>query len=278
MILRDKTAAVTGAASGIGRELALQLADEGCTIAISDIDADGLAETARIVSTRGVAVDCAQLDVANRAEVHAWADRLASEFGPVYLVINNAGVSVTATAESISYDDLERVMNVNFWGVVHGTKAFLPHLRRAGEGCIVNLSSGLGLVGIPRLAGYVASKFAIRGFTEALQQELELEDCGITAICVHPGFVKTGIVHTARMADPEILGMDREQMVASFNRLARTTAGQAARAIIQGVKKGRRRILIGADARFGDLLQRLTPAGCRRFVVRKARPGPGTRG
>ena len=271
--LENRGAAVTGAASGIGRALALCLAAEGCRVAISDVNEEGLAETGRLVGGKGVPVDCQRVDVADRRAVHAWADRLAAEFGPLHLIFNNAAVLLNTTVEMASYEDLEWLMGVNFWGVVHGTKAFLPHLKKAGEGCVVNVSSIAGLVGVPRQAPYSASKFAVRGFTEALRQDLEIEGCGVTAISVHPGGVKTGIARSSRMGGEKVLGLDRDDIVDGFQRLARLSADRAARHIIRGVKRNRRRVLVGADAYVLDCIQRLFPAGHQRFMVRRARPG-----
>lgn len=269
--LRDKWAAITGAGSGIGRALAIQLADEGCRVAISGLTNEGLSETARLVGARGALVDSTLVDVADREAVHAWADRLVAVQGAPHLVFNNAGVVFITTVETMSYEDLEWVMRTNFWGVVHGTKAFLPHLKRAGEGRIVNVSSVLGLVGFATQAPYTASKFAIRGFTEALRQELEVEDCGVSAICVYPSGVKTNLLRSARMCDGEVLGMERGTVADGFDHLARISADRVARAIIRGVKRNKPRILIGRDARLADCLQRLLPTGYRRLIVNRMR-------
>jgi NAD(P)-dependent dehydrogenase (short-subunit alcohol dehydrogenase family) len=263
---------VTGAAAGIGRALALQLADAGCRVAVSDKDEEALAETARLVAARGAQVDSTRVDVTDRDAVQRWADRLADDFAGVRLVFNNAGVSLSATAETMSYEDLERLFAVNFWGVVHGTKAFLPHLRKAGDGCIVNMSSVFGLFAIPRQAAYCASKFAVRGFTEALQQELAVERCGVKAISVHPAGVRTDIIRSAPMVGSRVLGYDREQICDGFDRLARISADRAARKILRGVRRGRSRILVGFDAYKADWMQRLLPSLYQRLVVRRARP------
>jgi len=169
-----KVAAITGAASGIGRALALDLVSRGTAVALSDVDEVGLAETVTMCEGRGVKVTSARVDVASKDAVFAWADAVVAEHGRVDLVVNNAGVALADDIESMTYDDLEWLININFWGVVHGTKAFLPHLRANGSGHIVNLSSVFGLISVPSQSAYNAAKFAVRGFTDALRMELEI--------------------------------------------------------------------------------------------------------
>jgi short-subunit dehydrogenase len=169
---RNKVAAITGAGSGIGRALAVQLAERGCDLALSDVHADGLRQTAALVEPMGVRVTTAQVDVAVRDQVRAWAARAANEHGKVNLIINNAGVAHAGTVEATDYADYEWIMGINFWGVVHGTKEFLPYLIESGEGHVINVSSVFGLFAQPMVSAYNASKFAVRGFTEALRQEL----------------------------------------------------------------------------------------------------------
>ncbi len=271
--LAGRVAAVTGAASGIGRALALELARERAELALSDVDEAGLAETAGAARALGAHVSEARLDVADRAAVHAWAERVVLEHGCANLVINNAGVGLGATISDVSYADLEWLFGVNFWGVVHGTKAFLPHLRAAGEGHVVNVSSVFGLIAVPGQAAYNAAKFAVRGFTECLRMELDLEDAGVSATCVHPGGIRTNIARSARVV-PREGGPTREEMNARFDALARTTPEVAARAILRGVKRNARRVLIGADAHAIAALQRLFPARYQALVVRQARKSP----
>jgi butyryl-CoA dehydrogenase len=162
---------------------------------------------------------------------------------------------------------------VNFWGVVHGTKAFLPHLRAAGEGHVVNVSSVFGLIAVPGQAAYNAAKFAVRGFTECLRMELELEGANVSATCVHPGGIRTNIARSARVV-PREGSPTREEMNARFDALARTTPEAAARAILRGVKRNARRVLIGADARAISALQRMLPTRYQALVVRLARRSP----
>ncbi|HEX4902885.1 MAG TPA: SDR family oxidoreductase, partial [Acidimicrobiales bacterium] len=173
--LHGRVAAITGAGSGIGRALAVELARHGTHLALSDVDEVGLAETVTLAEGLGVKVTSARVDVADRAAVHAWADQVVADHGQVHLIFNNAGVALGATVEGVSYEDLEWLMGINFWGVVHGTKAFLPHLRAAGTGHVVNISSVFGLLGIPSQSAYNAAKFAVRGFTDALRMELEID-------------------------------------------------------------------------------------------------------
>ncbi len=203
MELEERVAAVTGAASGIGRELAVLLAKKGADLAISDVDEVGLAETVDLAKKAGakVTITSQRLDVADREAVHAWADQVVADHGKANLIVNNAGVALGATVDGMSYEDFDWLMGINFQGVVSGTKAFLPHMKAAGEGHVVNISSVFGLMGIPSQSAYNAAKFAVRGFTEALRVELDIEDCGVSATTVHPGGIKTNIARNARMDD-----------------------------------------------------------------------------
>lgn len=268
--LRGRTAAVTGAASGIGRALAVRLAGAGTHLALADIDEPGLAETAGTVRALrpDVHVTTHRVDVADRAAVHAWADAAAAEHGTVNLVVNNAGVSCAGTADAMPYEDLDWIVGINLWGVIHGTKAFLPHLRAAGEGHVVNVSSLFGLVAQPAMSAYNASKFAVRGYTEALRQDLLLEGAPIGVTCVHPGGIRTAIAATSRVAGSTPFGdgdASRERFERLFLRIAPDTA---ARAILRGVVRGRARVLIGREAFLLDVLQRLAPSGYQVAVVR----------
>ena len=270
---RDRVAAITGAASGIGRALALDLARRGCHLALSDIDEAGLAETALRAKRAGVEVTTAAVDVADRAAVEAWAAQVVADHGRVDLVVNNAGVAVGATVEGTSYEDLTWLMGINFWGVVHGTKAFLPHLKTAGEGHVVNISSVFGLMGIPSQSAYNAAKFAVRGFTEALRVELDIERSGVSATSIHPGGIKTNIARNARIGGGlDELGQDPDEARRDCERLFITSPEKAARTIVRAVQLDKRRALIGPDAVAIDLLaklplgltQRLLAAGARR--------------
>jgi short-subunit dehydrogenase len=268
-----KVAAITGAGSGIGRALALELARSHCEVALGDIDAEGVAQTARLCEPLGVRVTQQKLDVADRAAVHGWADRVASEHGRVHLIINNAGVSLVSALESASYEDLEWIVGINFWGVVHGTKAFLPHLRAAGEGHVVNISSVFGLTAAPNHGAYNATKFAVRGFTEALRLELEAGNSPVSATVVLPGGVRTSIARNARLrAGVEGTVAASDEMARElFERNCRTTPSGAARAILHGVSKNRRRVLVGTDAYAIDLLVRAAPSASQRVVLAAVR-------
>jgi NAD(P)-dependent dehydrogenase (short-subunit alcohol dehydrogenase family) len=269
--LRGKVAVVTGAASGIGRALALELAREGCPLAISDVEVEGLEETRARVAAAGAEVWSVRLDVADRRAVHAHADEVVRHFGKVNVLVNNAGVALNVSVEEMTYEDLEWLIGINFWGVVYGTKAFLPHLKRSGEGHIVNVSSVFGLVGVPGQSAYNAAKFAIRGFTESLRQELDIEGCNVSATCVHPGGIRTNIARNARMRAGNVVGLDRTALMAQFDRTARTSAEQAARAIIAAVRKDARRVLIGPDAWLIDRMQRCLPSAYQNILIRAAR-------
>ncbi|WP_044871488.1 SDR family NAD(P)-dependent oxidoreductase [Pseudomonas sp. LFM046] len=266
-----KVAVITGAGSGIGRALAGQLAAQGCHLALADIDADSLEATAAPLRREGLRLSTHVLDVADRDAVHVFADRVMTHHGGAHLVINNAGVTVSQTIAELRYDDFEWLMGINFWGVVHGTKAFLPHLLAQGEGHIVNLSSIFGIVSVPTQGAYNASKFAVRGFTEALRQELHRTPIKVT--CVHPGGIRTNIARSARFYQGADGRTDASRAAARFDRLARTSAEQAAGIIIKGVQSGRPRIMVGADARFLDHLQRLLPAAYPRLLGKLMKKG-----
>jgi butyryl-CoA dehydrogenase len=267
-----RVAAITGAGSGIGRALASELARRGAHLALSDIDDVGLAETVALCEGRGVKVTSQHLDVADREAVFAWADAVVADHGKVNLILNNAGVGVAATIEAVSYDDFEWLMNINFWGVVHGTKAFLPHLKASGEGHIVNMSSVFGLLSIPAQSAYNSAKFAVRGFTDALRMELEIEGAPVSSTTVHPGGIKTNIARNSRFDDSvaELAG-GAEEAARRFDRVAMTSPAKAARQILAAVEHDKRRALIGPDAKLLDLVSRL-PAGIyQRVLVRGAR-------
>jgi short-subunit dehydrogenase len=268
---KDKVAAITGAGSGMGRELALELARRGCHVAVSDINAAGVRETASRVESLGVRVTTQTLDVADRAAVYAWADQVVKDHGKVNLIFNNAGVALGSSVENVSYENFEWIVGINFWGVVYGTKAFLPHLKASGDGHVVNTSSLFGIVAAPMNATYNATKFAVRGFTEALREELDMDPCGVSATSVHPGGIKTNIARAARRdGSLEKLGIDPDKATAEFEKAFITTADKAARIILKAVEQNRRRVLVGPDAKLIDLLQRLMPESYQKFVVRFA--------
>jgi NAD(P)-dependent dehydrogenase (short-subunit alcohol dehydrogenase family) len=266
--LAGRTAVITGAASGIGRGLAQLLAGRGCPVAIFDIDEKGLAETERSIS--GPPVLARRLDVSDRdaqlqlaEEVRAWSP---AALGAVF---NNAGVTLSQTVEGVSDEDFRWIVDINFWGVVHGTKAYLPWLIEQNAGAVVNTSSVFGIIAWPTQAAYNATKFAVRGFTEALRHELR--GTGVRAVSVHPGGVATSIVRNARFHVDDLGGVSHDQMQLDFARVARMSPDKAAKIIVRAVERGRGRVLVGSDAHAVDMLQRLVPE--RYFdVVKRLEP------
>ncbi len=246
-------AVVTGASSGIGRALAKQLDAEGYSLVLCDVNEPGLRETQGLLERGSQRVT---LDVSNRAAVQAMAAEVIATHGRIDLVINNAGVTVDATIAEVSLEDFEWLFGINFWGVVYGTKAFLPKMIEQRSGTIVNISSVFGIIGFPRQGTYNASKFAVRGFTESLW--CELEGTGVTAVSVHPGGIKTNIARDARMTGTAAA---KEKLAEDFHRVARTTPEQAAEVILRGVYDKKRRVMVGADAHLIQLMSRLLPEG-----------------
>jgi short-subunit dehydrogenase len=269
---KNKVAAITGAASGMGRTLAVELARRGCHLALSDVNDAGLEETARLARQHGVKVTTCHLDVAHSEAVYAWADQVATEHGKVNLIFNNAGVALTVGLDAVKSSDFEWIMGINFWGVVYGTQAFLPHLKRSGDGHIINTSSLFGLMAIPTQGTYNAAKFAVRGYTEALRMELDIANCGVSATCVHPGGIATNIAQAGRI-DPSIeqaTGISAEKHRKRANKLINiTTAESAALQILKAVESNARRVLVGNDAKFLDKLIRLLGASYQRVVVNR---------
>ena len=264
-----KVAAVTGAGSGIGRALAVGLARRGCGLALSDVDEGGLAGTVEAARRRGVKVTGDRVDVADREAVYAWADRAADEHGRVNLIFNNAGVALGSTIEGGGYEDFEWLFRINFWGVVHGTKAFLPHLRASGEGHVVNISSVFALISVPGQGAYNASKAAVRGFTDALRMELELSGAPVSATSVHPGGIRTNVARSARSHDSlRSLGVDPKESRKNFEKLFITGPDKAADIILGAVQKDKRRVLVGPDAYVIDGLARVLPGAYQSVVKR----------
>lgn len=249
-----KCAVITGAGSGIGRALAMQLNREGCALYISDINSESLSETAKGLEQQDLACDQQVLDVADRAAVHAWAERIAAERDSVDIVINNAGVALGDTVEEMSYEHLDWLMGVNFWGVVQGSMAFLPLLKKSPRGHLVNISSLFGIIALPTQSAYNAAKFAVRGFTESLRQEMR--DSNVHVCCVHPGGIATDIARSSRGGGPDI---DPEERDARFQKFARTSAESAASQILAAMEKQKPRLLIGMDAKIASFISRLFP-------------------
>jgi NADP-dependent 3-hydroxy acid dehydrogenase YdfG len=259
-----KVAVITGAGSGIGRALALNLAKKGAKLALSDVDTDGLAETVRRAQALGAHVKSDPLDVAQREAVLAYADAVVAHFGTVNQVYNNAGIAYNGDVEKSEFKDIERIMDVDFWGVVNGTKAFLPHVIVSGDGHIINISSLFGLIAVPGQSAYNAAKFAVRGFTEALRQEMLVAKHPIKVTCVHPGGVKTAVARNATVADGE-----NAQTFAEFfdKRLAIHSPEMAAKRIVNGVRDGRARVVVGWEAKALDVLARIMGPSYQRIVA-----------
>ena len=269
------TAVITGAGSGIGRALALELAGRGANLAVSDIDSVGLSET--VTRCEDAAKGSAKsrgfhVDVSDRQAVLSHAEEVMSEFGRVDLVFNNAGVAVTATVEELKWEDFDWLMGINFWGVVHGTKAFLPHLISSADGYLVNISSVFGLIGVPTQSAYNAAKFGVRGFTEALREEMIMERRPVTVCCVHPGGIRTNIARNSRSSVLD--ETEKQKMANDFDRVARTTPERAARTILRGMERRKARILIGPDAYAIDAMEQLLGARYQGLIARAARRSP----
>jgi NAD(P)-dependent dehydrogenase (short-subunit alcohol dehydrogenase family) len=261
--LQGAVAVVTGAGSGIGRALAQQLASHGAQLALADVNNAALEETRSLLP--GANVKTYMLDVADAPAVKAFARKVEEDFGRVSVLINNAGVALYGTFSDLSLEEFDWLFRINFWGVVHGCKFFLPFLRREPEAHIVNLSSVFGLIAPPEQTAYSASKFAVRGFTQALSRELDGTRISLT--CVHPGGVRTHIAENARAAaaapKPQMLAERKER----FLKLARTSPEKAAQEIVRGILKNKARVLIGTDAYQFDVLQRLFPVRCSVMVA-----------
>jgi NAD(P)-dependent dehydrogenase (short-subunit alcohol dehydrogenase family) len=266
---QDRVAVVTGAGSGIGRALTYALAQDGAHVAASDIDQTGLAETQ--AACRPGHVTTYRVDVADRDAVSAYAEDVRRDLGPASMVFNNAGVDLFASVADMSWKDFDWLIGINIGGVVNGTKAFLPQLFESGStqrpARLVNLSSAFGLIAVPYQGAYSTSKFAVRGFTEALRQEMIVERRPVTVHCVHPGVVRTNFGTNMRTADTE----DPELAAKHFQRAALTSPAKAAQLILRGADKNRARILIGPDGRAMAAMPRLLGAGYEGLLARAAR-------
>ena len=254
--LNENVVVITGAGSGIGRALAIEAAREGAFLALSDWNEAGVKETERLAGARrGLA---RKVDVRSEQEVSAFADEVARELGGAHVIVNNAGVTVSDFVGTMKRTDFEWLMDINFWGVVRGTEAFLPQLKAKDEAHVVNISSVFGLIGVPSQSAYNASKFAVRGYTEALRQELHSSSVRVT--CVHPGGVKTNIVRNGRnRTNSSGAAVEPESMARDFEKIARTSPEQAAKIIWKGTLAGEPRVLVGGDAHVIDLVQRFFP-------------------
>lgn len=265
----EKVAVITGAGSGIGRALALDLARCGALLALSDIDDAGLAETveqARAAGAREVRAD--HLDVADRAAFASYATAVADHFGRVNLVVNNAGVALAGNLEDLEYPDMDWIIGINFWGVVHGTKEFLPHLIASGDGHLVNMSSLFGLISMPGQSMYNAAKYAVRGMSEAVREEMLIAGHPVGVTVVHPGGIKTAIARNARYSSVEN-GAETTRLF--DEKLARMTPERAAQVILKGVRSNKARVLVGIDAHAVHHLAKLTGSRYQDIVARTSR-------
>lgn len=252
---QGKVAVITGAASGIGKALALKLAEQGCNLALADRDMEGLIAVRTKIMEFDVKCLAEDFDVSNKEAFISFAESVNSEFSGVDMLFNNAGVTLIDSVKDQSFEDFHWIMNINFWGVVYGSHAFLPFLQKSPQAHLVNVSSVFGLLSLPGQSAYNSSKFAVRGFTEALK--MEMAGTNVSVHCVHPGGIKTNISNNAKVTSKSI---SKSQNVENFNKLAKTTSEEAADVILQGVEKNKRRILIGKDAKLLDRIVRWFPA------------------
>lgn len=263
--LKDKVIVITGAASGIGRALALDCARQGARLLLADIAEAGLAETAAQARALGARCETQITDTGQESALFELAAACERHYGGADVLVNNAGVGLVAGLEQLAMADAHWLMNINFWGVVNGCRAFLPQLRRRPQAVIVNISSIFAMVSVPTQGMYNAAKAAVRGFSDSLREELRATP--VRVLCVHPGGIRTHIVDNARMTDLSLLAMSPAQMRDQFSANARTTPEEAARQIVAAVRTGRTRLLIGADARIADWIYRLWPARASRWVT-----------
>jgi short-subunit dehydrogenase len=253
-------AVVTGAASGIGRSLGLALAAKGCDLALVDVDGDGLEGVAREILALGTKASIHRVDVADRDAMQRLSEDVVREHGRVHILVNNAGVSVSARFDEHTLEDFEWLMGINFWGVVYGCKFFLPLLKDVEEAHVVNISSLFGIIAVPTQSSYNASKFAVRGFSEALQAELSDTSVGVSV--VHPGGVKTNIVRSSRLTDEA----ERSELVASFEQFG-MTPDKAAAKIVRGIEKNKLRIRIGRETFVLDWAKRAFPNATQKLIA-----------
>jgi NAD(P)-dependent dehydrogenase (short-subunit alcohol dehydrogenase family) len=268
MKLENRTAVITGAASGIGRAMAVSLARRGCHLALADVNGAGLDETARLVASNALRVSRHLLDVADRDAVAGFPEAVLAEHPGTDILVNNAGVALSGTFEQVSEEQFEWLFNINFWGVVRMTRAFLPALKASDDARIVNLSSLFGLVAPPGQAAYSASKFAVRGFSEALRHELADTRVGITV--VHPGGIATSIAENAR-AGQSVSAEDIRKGRARAKKLLTLPPETAAETIVTGMEKRQPRVIVGSDAKFVSLVERIWPVSYWRVISRLRR-------
>ncbi|MFT3714725.1 MAG: SDR family oxidoreductase [Gordonia sp. (in: high G+C Gram-positive bacteria)] len=269
---RDKVCVVTGAGSGMGRTMSIRLARQGAKVAISDVDPEGLSTTERLIkeAAPGAEVHSQLLNVAEREAVLEYADTVAKHFGGVNAIFNNAGIAHHGEVESMEFKDIERIMDVDYWGVVNGTKAFMPYIIASGDGAIVNTSSLFGLLSEPGQSAYNSAKFAVRGFTESLRQEMLISHPSVKVTCVHPGGIKTAVARNATTSG----GYDQKAAAEFFDKyLASMSPEKAADVILHGVSKEKARVLVGMDAKVLDLFVRVTGSAYQGVVARVTKLG-----
>jgi len=262
--LKNNVVVITGAASGIGRELAIQLAEHNCNLALCDINKEELGKTISLINNNNIKIKSDVLNVADEHAVYKYATAVLNYFGHVDRVINNAGKVVSNSLNDVSIEDFKLIMDINFWGGVYGTKAFLPHLLTRPEATIVNISSVNAFIPFPNNGPYNCSKYAVCGFNESLHQELK--NTNVTVLSVHPGGIKTNIVRNAKFIKAANPNVTHEKSTKFFEKIAKTSAGTAAEKIIMAIKKDKKRLLIGSDAYFFEYFKRLFPKFSVSFV------------
>ncbi len=270
--LNGKVAVITGAGSGMGKELAIQLAAKGAKVALNDWNGENLEATLAIVKKNGGTGIAKRYDVANREAVYAFKDEVLNTFGQVDIVINNAGIALPSyNIEDVPYDEFEKLININMWGVIYGTKAYLPHLQTRPEAVVANTSSIFGIMGFPTQGPYCAAKFAVKGFTEALRMELAAQESKVRTLSIHPGRIFTNIVRNVEHKPGTVTEAEKTEMAKTFDNEGKdgTTAADAAAQIIQSIQKAKPRLLIGSDARFIDRLVRLLPTKYANIVLKR---------
>ena len=267
---KDKVVVITGAGSGMGRELAIQFAEKGAKVAINDWNHDTLNETLAMVKEKGGEGIARRFDVSDKKAIYSFANEVVSYFGHVDVVINNAGFALPSRSiEHTEYEDFEKMIGVNMWGVIYGSKAFLPHLKKRPEGVLMNTSSVFGIFGFPTQGPYCTAKFAVRGFTETLRQELEVEGVkNVQVCCIHPGGIKTGIVTNIDHSKSSLSKEEIEEGAKNFDDNAPTTAAEAAAQIISAIEKRSPKLLIGRDAKIMDFITRLFPTKYGKYLLR----------
>jgi len=276
--LNGKVAVVTGAGSGMGKELAIQLAAKGAKVALNDWNGDNLQATLTIVKKNGGTAIAKRYDVSNREAVYAFKDEVLNTFGQVDIVINNAGIALPSyNVEDVPYDEFEKLININFWGVVYGTKAYLPHLQTRPEAAIANTSSVFGIMGFPTQGPYCAAKFAVKGFTESLRMELAAQESKVRTLSIHPGRIFTDIVRNVEHKPGTVTEEEKAEMAKQFDEGGDgTTAADAAKQIIQSIQKEKPRLLIGKDARFIDRMVRLLPTKYAKIILKRLGAEPNS--